>query len=552
MAVFDKDQRRFVVRVVYDGPELAGKTTNLQRLSTLLATRRGELTTPVEIQGRTAYFDWLTVESGFVSGMPLVGQLLTVPGQAAREPRRMRLLRGADVVVFVVHSTLEGTARARPMLAALRAVQAAAGPGAPALVVQANHQDRPEAMPPDAVAAALDLPPDVPVIAARAHEGAGVRETVVVALRAAIAEVHRRVRDEGIEALAGSVEHIDALLDTLMDPDLPRGEEPSSEPRRPTIPAAVPPANDAEVAATMVASSRVPALRRFTPPFPMPVVPRRPQSSEAPSLRSTPPLPNADAPSGCVWPVLTGRELLREANFTDLQRRDDLVGAHGAADGSGRSDVMLFEAGEHFLKTSPRRRYEDGDEARAALVLLARKKALLGPLLPERTVLALAQAEDESYWLWTVTPWMETLRAAMNRAAGRADAEEMAAALGWFARAAALSAQLASRKRLRLDVSPTNFAMLRGDVLYIDDDIDDGAEMPALGHALIQRFEEYAAFPKALAAYAGAIEESLSAHLTRADAEAVGLEASLRGASPRSAEARAAVARMLEILPRLG
>lgn len=594
MAVFDEERRRLSVRVVYDGPEHAGKTTNLRQLTGFTSTRRGELETPVEIQGRTAYFDWLVIEGGLVGGHPLDCQLVTVPGQAAREPRRLHLLSSADVVVFVVDSTEAGLARAVPMMALVRELLVARAAAMPRLVIQANHQDRPGARAPAEVAAALGVPPDVPAIGACACEGTGVRETAVAAIRAAVDEVRRRVVAEGIGALAGAAQQSTALLDALLDPDLPRslaavfGEPPAAESRRLTMRAPAPPSSKAPVTATMVASTPTPMRRNLTPPFPIPAVrapaPPREQltvvarglvaaarphndavpppasgvlarveddADAGPATRPTPPLPRADVPSGFIWPAIAGREILRAVSFDDVRRRDDLVGRHGTDDGSGRSDAILLEAGGHFLKTSPRRRFADADEARAALVRLARQKSRLGELLPERTVLALCEAPGGTYWLWTVTPWHATLRALMRRAIEHGDEVELGAALGRFARAAVQAAVLAARSRITLDVSPSNFAWRSAELRYLDDDIDEGAELPALGHALLRRFDEYADHPVALAAYADAAEDAIRASLGRSDVEVIGLEASIRAAAPRSPEGRAAADRLLAVIAAL-
>ena len=66
MARFDPERKRIVIRVVYDGPGHAGKTTNLQRLSKSFASwRRSDLVSPNTLGERTQYFDWLEVDVQF-------------------------------------------------------------------------------------------------------------------------------------------------------------------------------------------------------------------------------------------------------------------------------------------------------------------------------------------------------------------------------------------------------------------------------------------------------------------------------------------------------
>ena len=102
MASFDRGRGCYVVRVVYDGPGMAGKTTNLQKICEFVpATRRGELVTPAQLRGRTMFFDWLEVDGPRRAPAPIKLQLVSVPGQIERNYRRKPLVEMADVVVFV-------------------------------------------------------------------------------------------------------------------------------------------------------------------------------------------------------------------------------------------------------------------------------------------------------------------------------------------------------------------------------------------------------------------------------------------------------------------
>src|SRR5690606_40863495 len=97
-----------VIRIVYDGPPEAGKTTNVLQLSQLMsAQRRGTLASPGTSGERTAYFDWLDFLGGYVDGRRVQCQLLSVPGQAHLAARRRALLETADALVFVSDSRRE-------------------------------------------------------------------------------------------------------------------------------------------------------------------------------------------------------------------------------------------------------------------------------------------------------------------------------------------------------------------------------------------------------------------------------------------------------------
>lgn len=215
MAAFDRKHGHIVVRVVYDGPSGAGKTSNLEQLvQSFSAQRRGELSSPRSTPGEaTRYFDWLYFNGGVVAGHALRAQLVTVPGLATLERRRRQILATADVVVFVCESSPTGVAAARARLLLFRAHFA--GRREPPLVLQANKQDAADAMPAAALVDALGSPPGTEVVAASATAGEGVRETVVRAIRAAAALAEREIVERGVDglALAGSETELLAALD---------------------------------------------------------------------------------------------------------------------------------------------------------------------------------------------------------------------------------------------------------------------------------------------------------------------------------------------------
>src|SRR4028118_139966 len=100
MPSFDLARGCIVMKIVYDGPALAGKTTNLQKLCSMFPIeRRSELFTPGALKGRTMFFDWLEIDGGKKGRHAYRFQLLTVPGQTQRSYRRRPLLQMADAVV---------------------------------------------------------------------------------------------------------------------------------------------------------------------------------------------------------------------------------------------------------------------------------------------------------------------------------------------------------------------------------------------------------------------------------------------------------------------
>src|ERR1700761_5646260 len=110
MAILDPRSDAVVIRVVYDGAPMAGKSTSVRALGRGLG---GKVVTPAEISGRTLYFDWLDYTGGLFEGRRIRCQIVSVPGQAALAPRRRHLLESADAVVFVGDSTPAGLAADR-------------------------------------------------------------------------------------------------------------------------------------------------------------------------------------------------------------------------------------------------------------------------------------------------------------------------------------------------------------------------------------------------------------------------------------------------------
>jgi signal recognition particle receptor subunit beta len=214
--IYDPARRRLVTRVVYDGPALAGKTTNVQAIcASMPVERRTEVYTPGALRGRTMFFDWLEIEVGRAGTVPIACQVLSVPGQRARSYRRRPLVKSADALVFVAdsrHATMDENKRC---LALMRRYLRERDDWVP-IVVQANKQDVAGALTPAEVGAALRIPRLSPVIGGSASKGLGVRECFNTAIKAALRAMQDRIADEGIGSISGSVSTADDLLETLL------------------------------------------------------------------------------------------------------------------------------------------------------------------------------------------------------------------------------------------------------------------------------------------------------------------------------------------------
>lgn len=107
MAFINYITKNIAAKVVYYGPGLSGKTTNLRYIyGNLEAQSRGDLIcleTPTE---RTFFFDLLPVKAGIIEGYQVHFQLMTVPGQVFYEASRKSVIKGADGIVFVADSQI--------------------------------------------------------------------------------------------------------------------------------------------------------------------------------------------------------------------------------------------------------------------------------------------------------------------------------------------------------------------------------------------------------------------------------------------------------------
>ncbi|HEV8549854.1 MAG TPA: hypothetical protein VGQ57_12515 [Polyangiaceae bacterium] len=212
MASFDSARGCYVVRVVYDGPGMAGKTTNLQKICEFVpATRRGELVTPAQLRGRTMFFDWLEIDGPSRAPAPVKLQLVSVPGQIERNYRRKPLVDMADVVVFVGDSSPGQLADTLRAFARLRGTLKQRKKPVP-VIVQANKQDVAGALEPARLGKRLKLAEDTIVLPASAHSGVGVKETLALATRHALKVLGRR----DLEPLVAELANADALFDHVL------------------------------------------------------------------------------------------------------------------------------------------------------------------------------------------------------------------------------------------------------------------------------------------------------------------------------------------------
>ena len=170
--------RELNIKIVYYGPALSGKTTNLEQIHAgVNPERRGELVSLKTHEDRTLFFDFMQLELGKIGGLTPKIHLYTVPGQAYYESSRKLVLRGVDGVVFVADSS---ESRMKSNIQSWRKMNdhlESLGYAVPSLpvVLQCNKQDLPQAIDPEAIGQLLQV--QGPVYASVAVRNEGVAET---------------------------------------------------------------------------------------------------------------------------------------------------------------------------------------------------------------------------------------------------------------------------------------------------------------------------------------------------------------------------------------
>ena len=105
MVLFNYSTKELTAKIVYYGPGLCGKTTNLQYIhSNLPGNVKGKMLSLATKTDRTLFFDFLPIDLGEIRGMKTRVQLYTVPGQVFYNETRKLVLKGADGIVFVADS----------------------------------------------------------------------------------------------------------------------------------------------------------------------------------------------------------------------------------------------------------------------------------------------------------------------------------------------------------------------------------------------------------------------------------------------------------------
>jgi signal recognition particle receptor subunit beta len=185
--------REINCKIVYYGPGLCGKTTNIQWIfDSANPEKKGKLVSLATETDRTLFFDFLPLDMGTIRGFKVRFHLYTVPGQVFYDASRKLILRGCDGVIFVADSQkprMEANIEAIANLATnlkengfdIRTIP---------YVLQLNKRDMPSAVPVEEMERLLRFRGE-PMLEAVANQGTGVIETLKACARQILVELQK-------------------------------------------------------------------------------------------------------------------------------------------------------------------------------------------------------------------------------------------------------------------------------------------------------------------------------------------------------------------------
>jgi signal recognition particle receptor subunit beta len=392
MAVIDDKKGVLVVRIVYDGPALSGKTTSLKALARGVSS---QMTTPAETAGRTLFFDWVDYVGGLFDGRQIRCQIISVPGQRDLAERRQRLLETADAVVLVLdtrqHEWDFSLEWVKATLLRCRAKDPPVG-----LVLQANKRDATDAVPLTEIRSGLAGLPPVALVQSSATSGDGIREAFVLGVRLALDRVRAL-------ASAGKLSHgrpEDDTPEELLE-RLRANENGAAEP-----------------VGTSYAGAAAEALENELDPAPATREVRvamepAPLNAEF-DLDEALFVPDPAMPGGMIWPPVDGRALLHEVASLDIR-----PARVGRTDWCGSGSGFRFHSLGQAL-------FADLQSARNQLIEWARLHAANTAHLSGGRAVILADAGHGRLRLWQIVRSEATLRERLAAALPMSDADQVA------------------------------------------------------------------------------------------------------------------------------
>lgn len=373
MAIIDDTRGVLVVRIVYDGPALSGKTTSLRALAQGVSS---QVECPAEASGRTLFFDWVDYVGGLFDGRQIRCQIVSVPGQKELAHRRKLLIESADALVLVLDTRqMEwefGLGWVRDTVPFCRGKSPPVG-----LVLQANKRDAADAVSTDDMQRSLNRIAPVAVVPSTATSGEGIREAFVLAVRLALDRV-RALAAAGQLHTGKPSEDDAAQLFAHM-----RGAE-----REPAAPLNGALAQSALISLEAELETELDPLR---------LGPRGDDLTDDPAHERLF-VPDPMMPGGMIWPPVDGRALLHEVASLEIRPLRT-----GRSDWAGSGSGFRF----HSLRAAL---FPDSHSARTELLEWARLHSANTAHLSAGRAVILADAGNGRLRLWQIVRSEATLR----------------------------------------------------------------------------------------------------------------------------------------------
>jgi len=379
-----------VIRVVYDGPALSGKTTSLRALAKGVSR---EVECPGEKDGRTLYFDWVDYVGGIFEGRQIRCQIVSVPGQKQLAKRRKFLLESADAAVCVLDTRAPELEFGLEWLSKLTKTCRAKSPPV-GVVLQANKRDASDAVPREELRTRINQVAPIAIVESVARASDGIREAFVLAVRLALDRVRALSAEGRLESSTSYDERAQDLLTKL--------EQAES-------------VADVQIPEQSFLEA-VPPLTEVTPVH---MRTDQPQEDQAPLDAQEELLfvPDPMMPGGMIWPPVDGRTLLYEVAGLDIKPARTPRGEWWGS-GSG----WRFHSQANAI-------YRDHNRARAELIDRARLHAANAAHISPGRAVILADAGGGRLRLWQLVRVEPVLRERLAGAMSALDPKSVASGL---------------------------------------------------------------------------------------------------------------------------
>ncbi len=232
MALVNHTTREINAKIVYYGPGLCGKTTNIHLIYHRIAPgQRGKLISLATETDRTLFFDFLPVELGTIKNYTVRFHLYTVPGQVFYNATRKLVLKGADGVIFVADSQRAMLDANTESMANLRDNFAEQGVNLDEFptAIQYNKRDLPDVMSVEELNAALN-PRGLPFYEAVATTGDGVLKTFTAISKLVLQDMQKFPERHNFT--------LGDIIGRGEKKPLPKGQAPKEAPVEPSMPGA--------------------------------------------------------------------------------------------------------------------------------------------------------------------------------------------------------------------------------------------------------------------------------------------------------------------------